>query len=426
MPVPPRTLVGVLTAAALGAAMAGCSRTEVTGRVVEYGSGEPIADAVIAVTRRGWGVSGGQLVWDKAYHSETRSDAQGRFALPLPGPSLLTGEASLQTRAAGFQRLSEVPVEAGESVELQTVPAPAHPVPGGAAHIGLLADGTPFGWSFVDNRAVTDLDHVDLYPTALRLSPPEMVLAAPPGGGLAFLSAAAQGIHAVSYGRLLRYAETAPQTGYHASLRLSADTPGTVFVRTRDQRYAKLAFEPARLASGGGLPGTSLPVKAAVSLPFAYNPLPGARLPFDPSSGFRRVDPRHAAVAAQVPADGVLPAVPRSYRLAVRDAAGRTVDALAVRLMPGRPQRLTGCARAEGAYRYELALRYGADGLPRLAVSVYGKGFADHLGSSLVGLRRATVERFSDYGHLPAREYTLSLQELAGKDERPAGCRLPR
>lgn len=257
------------------AVLIGCTRPEAQGRLVEYRTGEPIADATIIVSRRGWGLSGGQLVWDRDYRASGRTDVEGRFRVPLAGPGWLTGGASLSAEAHGFQRLSEVPVERGVALTLQTVPAVRQPVPGGLAHLGMLADAAPFGWSFIDDRAVTDLGRAGVYPLSIRMSPLDVVLAAPAGGGLAFLPSAEQNIRAPSYGRFLRYIETAPAAGYRPTLRLTGESPGTVFVRTRYGRFAKLAFEPRGLVTGGSLPGASQPVQAGIFLPFAYNALPG-------------------------------------------------------------------------------------------------------------------------------------------------------
>ena len=88
-----------------------CADAHVTGRLVDYRTDEPIANATVTLSQRGWGRSSGQLVWDKLYTATTRTASDGTFELSNPGPRLLTGRSgSLSVEAPGWQRLTDVVV----------------------------------------------------------------------------------------------------------------------------------------------------------------------------------------------------------------------------------------------------------------------------------------------------------------------------
>ncbi|WP_119155759.1 carboxypeptidase-like regulatory domain-containing protein [Caldimonas tepidiphila] len=415
-------LLGPILLAMAAAALPACAPEPVRGRLVEYRSGEPVPEATVTITQRGWGWSEGQLVWDRSYRARTRTGAEGRFELPLPAPGLAGSGATLEVEREGFQRLTEVPAHAGAELLLQTLPVPAASVPGGHAMLGTLADGRMFGWSFVENRPVADPAQADLFPLRIGRDAPQLELSAPAGGGLQFLSQAAQRIASPSYGHLLRYAEQAPADGYAARLRLDAGTPGTIFVRTRDARHAKLAFDPSGFASvAGRVDGLDAPVAHALLLPFAYNPRPGRALPFDPAAHPPAPDPAHAAAAAELPPEGRQAPVARSFELTVRDAGGDLVERVALRLEPGVPRDL---ACPQGRFQYRgVVLVYGDDGLARVRLSVHGPGFAFHGGERLVSRRKPALMRFQEYRGAPqgALEYEL---QVAPVDEATAaaGC----
>lgn len=397
--------------------LAGCTGAPVSGQLVDYRSDEPIAGATVMASQRGWGISDGQLVWDRTYTTSTRTGADGRFQLRLPAPGLLAwGGGTLTVEATGYQRLTEVPTAAGTSLRLQSVPALLTTVPGGIAQVGVLADGQAFGWSFVENRPTTDPARADIFPESIQQAPLRLTLTVPAGGGIRFVSQAEQGIAAVSYGHLLRYADEAPAEGYGTSLALDETSSGTIFIRTPYQRYAKLGFDPLRLSRGSGrLAGLPQPAQLVLMLPFAYNPWPGPALPFDPASSIRGVDRLYAA-AAEVPADGIIRPIARRYRLTVLGSSGTTIDTLVMRLAPGVPQSVEGCPRPEQArFRYQnLLLSYGGDGLPRVQVSVQGERFSFHSADNLVSRRLPTVLTFHEYSDRAAPQaYELRLQELA-------------
>lgn len=265
----------------------------VSGRVVDYRSDAPIENATVTLTQRGWGRSGRQIVWDKAYITTTRTDVDGSFGLSFPAPRILAGRSgSLTVEATGWQRLVDVTVSGQADLKLQTLPVPDATVPGGIAQIGILEDGRHFGWSFADNTPVLDPQGADIFPIRLTEDPYSITLGAPRDGGLLFISREEQGISSPSYGDLLRYMNEAPPGEYRDSLELRS-VAGTVVVRTSYGSYAKLAFDPWRRMLGRGrVTGLNEPVRFAVMLPFAYNPRPGRELPFDPTGSTRPMDAR--------------------------------------------------------------------------------------------------------------------------------------
>jgi len=393
--------------------LSGCSRAPVSGQLVDFVSGEPIEGAHVTLAQRGWGVSGAQLVWDRSYAASARTQADGRFTLSLPAPLLAGRRARLEVAHNGYQRLTEVGAHAGAALRLQAMPVPPQSVPGGLATFGLLADGQPFGWSFVENRPTADPALADLFPEHVRRAPLGLALAAP-GGGVQLLTQQAQGIATASYGHLLRYAARAPDSGYRRHVELDGNTTATLFVRTRSDRYAKLAFDPQRLSSiQGKVDGLDQPVAYAVQLPFAYNPWPGRDLPFDPVSAVRSVDPLLAAAAAELPVDGKPSAAARHIELRTVDERGNPVDRMSMLLEPDLPRAFE-CPDARFQYR-DVVLGYGSDGLPRVRLSVHGAGFVHHHAPVLVSRRLPAMLRFEQYGSAPRPvSYVLQLREVDG------------
>lgn len=405
-----RHTVGVLLVA-----MTGCTEAQAGGRVVDYGNDEPISGATVILTQRGWGRSGGSIVWDKAYTTVSTTDAGGSFKLSMPAPRPFAGSGTLTVEAPGWQRLVGAPVSAGSRVRLQTLPVPAVTIPGGIAHVGLLEDGRYFGWSFVNDAPTLDPDQADILPTAVSHKPLTLSLTARGGGGVLFVSRDDQRIAGTSYGDLLRYMNEAPPDGYQPTLDLGV-VAGTVVVRTAGDRYAKLAFDPRSIALGSGqVVGLGQPVRLLVALPFAYNPRPGRDLTFDPTGVVSPVRPETAGALADLPVDGVAPRTPRNYRITVRDDMGRLVDSLVMTLEPGVTRDAPGSPRSGGPrleYRNVL-LNYGSDGLPRVKLSIDNEHFIWHGVPVPVGRSRSTVLEFEVYAPaVPARRFELHLQEV--------------
>ncbi|MDI5920732.1 carboxypeptidase-like regulatory domain-containing protein [Halomonas sp. LR5S13] len=402
------------------------SPAPVSGRLVAYHSGSPVADAIITVSRQGWGrsESHGQLMWDKRYVATATTDADGRFRLPLPGPVWLVGSGGgrLKAEAEGFQTLDVSHVPPGAELTLQTVVNRDERLPGGTAYLGWGEVGEPFGWSFIDDTPTRDLPLADLYPLELNRAPLRVTLAVPDGGGLHFVSAEEQGIAHDSWDYLLRYLDASPEPPSATRLALD-DTPGTLFLRTPQDRYAKLAWEPATLtAMTGAVPGLDATSERLLSLRFVYRPFPGRELPYQPP--LFRVESVRAALQAELHEEGETLTGPRVYRVVVTDAEGKELERQQVELTPGVPVSLPSCADdAPLSWRFEsLRLEYDEEGLPRLQLTMDGATFVHHSAPMLVGLRGASVFEVmafdTDYQR---HDLEVRLRELNSEAE-STGC----
>ncbi|MEQ6918213.1 carboxypeptidase-like regulatory domain-containing protein [Halomonas aquatica] len=432
VPEPFRRLAGLLLAT-LGTlallvwlALWWLSPSAVTGQLVEYGSDAPMVGATITAHRQGWGLSDhdGQLIWDKRYSATAMTDADGRFRVPLPGPVWLvgTGGGRLKAEAQGYQTLDIGHAAPGAVLTLQTVANRDERLPGGTAYLGWDEAGEPFGWSFIDHGPHHDLARVDLYPLEFRREPFEVTLAVADGGGLHFVPAEAQGIATPSRGYLLRYldASHAPPSATRLTL---DDTPGTLFLRTPQGRYAKLAWEPREVMSmSGSVPGLDVSSERLLSLRFVYRPEPGRELPYQPP--LFPVEPVRAALLATLPDEGAPYAGPRAYRLVVTDAEGRELERQRFELAPGVALDLASCADdAPLTWRFDsLRLEYDEEGLPRLQMTVDGERFVYHSAPLLVGRRDdAVVEVMAFDTDYRRHDLEVRLRELAA-DAGPTGC----
>ncbi len=396
------------------------SPAPVSGRLVDYHNDAPVAGAMITLSRQGWGRSEphGQLIWDKRYLATAPTDSDGRFRVPMPGPVWLVGSGGgrLKAEAEGFQSLEVGYVPPGAKLYLQTVANRDERLPGGTAYLGWDEDGEPFGWSFIDDAPTRDLALADLTPVAMQREPFAVTLAAADGGGLHFVSAEEQGIAHASWDYLLRYLDASPEPPSASRLALG-DTPGTLFLRTPQDRYAKLAWEPGAVnAMTGSVPGLNATSERLFSLRFVYRPAPGRELPYQPP--LFPVDSVRAALQAQLPEQGEFYAGPRNYRLVVTDSEGSELERQRLELTPGVPVDLPSCADdAPLAWRFEsLRLDYDEDGLPRLQLTVDGETFVHHSGPRLVGPRDATVFEVmafdSDYRR---HDLEVRLRELSNE-----------
>ncbi|HET7551234.1 MAG TPA: carboxypeptidase-like regulatory domain-containing protein [Gemmatimonadaceae bacterium] len=384
-------------------AAAACSRGSASGTLVDYATGEPVAGASIAAHSSGWGLSNGQLVWDRRYSTHTSTDAGGRFNIALPGPRpLLLGGTKLAVEADGYQRLSEIIVAGGEPLLLQAVRAVprVERVPGGMAYIGITESGQPFGWSFARNRPVLDAREADIFPAdSVRTGSRSFTLSSAPPGGLLFLSREQQQLASASYGMFLRYASDAPSDGYESSITVDPrGMGGTLFVRTGQGRFAKLAFTTPLSTMSGSLPVRGMPERAAwaLPLPFAYNPFPGRSLAYDPDEPSGAVDPDMAGAAAELPETGEQWRGARTYRIAVDDETGALIDSTTVTLTPG--SRVTAGDIARGGYRFtNIALSYDDHGLAAIRLSIESRAAVYHTADIIPNSHFAVSRDFQDY-----------------------------
>ncbi|HEY9515772.1 MAG TPA: hypothetical protein VIQ74_08850 [Gemmatimonadaceae bacterium] len=404
-------------------ALAACSRGTASGELVDYATGKPIAGASIAAHSRGWGFSGGQLVWDKSYSASTSTSADGRFMIPLPGPRpLILGGTTLSVETDGYERLSDIATNGDEQLLLQAVRSVprSERVPGGMAYVGITESGRPFGWSFARNRPTLDPHEADIFiADSARAGTSTLTLTSAAPGGLLFLSREQQRIATASYGMFLRYANVAPPYGYDSSITMDArGAGGTIFVRTANGRFAKVGFSTPLATMRGSIPAVGMTERAAwaLPLPFAYNPFPGRALAYDPGEPSGVVDPAVAGAAAELPQQGGAPRGARSYRLTVEDAGGALVDSVTVRLSPGVPVSAGDIAR--NGYRYDdITLRYGDDGLGAIRLSVQSRAAVYHTAEIIPNSRFAVSREFQDFSgdYKPLRR-TLRVIEVRSEE----------
>ena len=60
--------------------MIGCEK-QIKGKVVDCETNAPVSDAKVSTNQTGWGISNGQIMWDKTYITETLTDRSGAFEL---------------------------------------------------------------------------------------------------------------------------------------------------------------------------------------------------------------------------------------------------------------------------------------------------------------------------------------------------------
>jgi hypothetical protein len=384
-------------------ATAACSRGSTSGTLVDYANGRPIPGASVAARAGGWGISNRQLVWDRSYTSSARTDAEGRFTIHLPGPRpLVFGGTTLSVEADGYQRISDIVLPGGKPLLVQamrSVPR-AERVPGGMAYVGITESGERFGWSFARNRPVLDARDADIFldDSASTLGAPITFSSTAPGG-LLFLSRDQQRLASASYGMFLRYANDAPTDGYRSEVEIDTrGAGGTLFVRTTQGRFAKLAIVTPLSTMRGQIPVRGLPERAAwaLPLPFAYNPFPGRSLAYDPSEPSGILDPAVAGAAAELPESGEPERGARRYRITVEDSAGTPIDSAIVTLTPGIP--VTSGNREGGGYRFSnILLTYGERGLAAVRLSIESPAAVYHTADIIPNSRFAIANDFHDY-----------------------------
>lgn len=226
--------------AALG--VQGCTpERTVSGVVVDFGTGRPLAGVEVTAVQHGWGFSGGTLVWDKDKSTTVTTDADGRFEAPFRWASTVR----LRTRQPGYQRF-EAYYEADEAVRLRlkekVVDAPV--LPDGFLRVGLRTDGTFYGWDFSRGAIASSADDADILPVRMGAQNRDSItLRAPGRGGIVFVPRSSLGVD----GMFLVFSDEAPETGYAEEAVLDfASEGGIYFVRTRDgEHYAKFEFTPS-------------------------------------------------------------------------------------------------------------------------------------------------------------------------------------
>lgn len=235
----------------------------IEGVVTDYETGEPIRGATVTALQHGWGVSNGQLVWDKDKSVSVETDEAGTFAVGFRSWS----GVRLRSRAPGYQRFEASWARGDHSeIRLKRRVEGARPLPGGFLRLGIREDGTMYGWDFSTGEVATSPEEADLFPVSVdRDARGTITFRATGAGGLRFVSREELGVDA----QFLVYTDVAPEDGYTMTAVIDFSSEGGVFfVRTRDgERFAKFAFTPSAFAQMLD-PG----VARDLALQYVYNP----------------------------------------------------------------------------------------------------------------------------------------------------------
>ncbi len=262
----------------LGVFISSCiSRKYIEGIVTDFNTKKPIPDAQVTVSRIGWGIRDGSLVWDKAYVYEGRTDQYGNFKIAYGGSS---AEVSLTKEGYNTYRGYH------DSNNRLIIKIKKHNPQYVALSKGLLEIGVqnfrPYGWNFAEQRITFNQAEADLFPLFDNQSNFEHIRLETTGkGGIAFVSVAELGVSS----DFLVYTDMAPNEGYtptvELNLRRDSEGPaGVYFIRTHEgEHFAKLYFGP----SGYGLVGSEQDNRQGtwgLQLEYVYNPQVSRNLEF--------------------------------------------------------------------------------------------------------------------------------------------------
>lgn len=257
----PRHWLTTLGLASLG--LQACGGGTIGGTVTDYNTREPIAGAEVTAVEHGWGFSNGTLVWDKDKSTTVTTDLDGSFTASFR----YGASAKLRIRSSGYQAFEAAyPRGAAVDVRLKRRVEGVGPLPSGFLQMGLLEDGTTYGWDFSSGGIATSPEEADILPVAVGEGARDSIVFRTPGdGGVLFVPASELGVDNL----FLVFSDEAPADGYRDTGVIDFESEGGVyFIRTRDgERYAKFEFTPSAFLQSVD-PG----VVRDLSLHFVYNP----------------------------------------------------------------------------------------------------------------------------------------------------------
>jgi len=259
-------------------ASGGCRfEKQISGVVTDYDSGEPLQGAVVSTAQTGWGLSRGSLVWDKTHVTQTLTGTSGDFTIHYR----VGDSANLAVDLDGYQHYqSWYAPDARIRVRLRQLVQDYAPLPQGFLRLGRRVDGSYYGWDF-SRAGIADASRADIIPDRTEASARgSMRLHAADPGGIHYVSRATLGVD----NQFLSYADVAPPDGYRNSVELDFRSGGGVlFVRRRDERYAKVEFDPDAVSM------MSAPdIDRDLMLRYVYNPGGSRDLRFEEAGQVRR------------------------------------------------------------------------------------------------------------------------------------------
>lgn len=270
--------------------LVGCRQAQVSGTVIDYDSGDPVPEAVVAVMESGWNFS--EMVWDKTYYTLGKTDRSGAFRIDFtsPVPALFFGsnkDVRVIVSHEGYKGFYRN-VGKGSFAELKPKARAKGRVslPLQLFRLG-MDQGSPYGWIFADNDITFAEEQADLFPvfpesfTDLDRGEKSFALKAAYGGGIRLVAAESFG----GQRELLAYTDVAPEEGCLPLVNISLDQEGGVyFVRTADGSFAKFELRPSFSMTTGGSEEENRQGVWAVYVNGVYNPDGNRDLYYEPAS----------------------------------------------------------------------------------------------------------------------------------------------
>lgn len=252
-----------LTSLALSpVAFLACGGT-IDGTVTDYHTGAPIGGAEVTSVEHGWGFSDGSLVWDKDKSSAVTTAPDGTFTARFRNGA----SAKLRVRSRGYQAFESVYARGADvGIRLKRRVEDAPVLPSGFLQLGLMDDGTTYGWNFARGEIARSPEDADILPVTVGEGARDAITFRALGeGGIRFVPARELGVDDL----FLVYTDEAPADGYQDTAMIDFTSEGGVyFVRTRDGgHYAKFAFTPTAFGQIHD-PGSV----RDLALHFVYNP----------------------------------------------------------------------------------------------------------------------------------------------------------
>ena len=239
------------------------NQKHLTGTVLDFDTGMPIAGVAVSERHTGWAIIPGD---GSSSVTRGKTNRDGRFKLDYT--SRYEPSVAFAASSKGYSRFDcWYEHDRDVVVRLRKRISGYRRLPTGFIRLRLTKDGKLYGWNFSEARMTASEDSADIFPTFTDSGP---------WGGLRVKALGKGGVRFVSQGVLqvdnmfLTYADTAPLTGYRSTAEMSFHSKGGIyFVRTRDgSHYAKVEFNAHRYRGSSDM---TPDVQREVDLQYVYN-----------------------------------------------------------------------------------------------------------------------------------------------------------